>query len=256
MSYRKSVTLKSVKVEYTSGENWGEYRFLVSLNGQPTYEISTGDDAAADGSEWRNVQSLVPPSLFGNEIISDTDSVRVRCESWEFDGGLRFGDGYGVVENEFRLGTAVNQSVRINDNDGNRVIFNLDVRITEIPPEPEREPNLLGVRLYEDWKYNVDSPRTGGVFERARSQTFGVGQFNVAGGTTIPAASRPPRMRVNVRPDRTSSVKVGVKHFVTLFSEFDQQGERLVLNANTPEMPAGWNDRVRSISVEMYPMPR
>jgi hypothetical protein len=255
MAYHMNISLKEVLVVYTDGENRGEYKFLLTANGQPTHEIITGDDTAWDGSVWTNVGYLNPPSLFPSYTFDDDNQkVRLKMESWESDGGFRFGDGYGFVEADvgFRDNGIVYRD--IHDDDGNHVQFRVSVTTWPVAPTPETVPNLNGVILYEDWKYNVDSPR-GSILTRPRAQRFEPGEYNLPYQTPFNINGR-PGLRLGVRPNSVSSLKIGSGYYLELFDEKDWTGQSITVNENKWVMPDGWNDRVKSFRVLLYPLPR
>jgi hypothetical protein len=264
MPYFANYNLKSVKVKYTSGES-GEYTFTLSYNGTPHYIITTPEDVP-DGWVWEDHSATIYRT---SELESDQNFTLV-FESREYDDGFfRGGDDVGKTERSFGINDNGIHTISLTDGAANQVEFLVEIAIhtpypsfgsTVLPPE-DTVPSLRGVRLYEDWKYNLESSSRladrfllGGV----RSQNFDVGEYDLPYDEEFIFNGRFPFpvLQLGVRPDSVSSLKVGTGYYVELYDQLGQRGEMKSISENTPIMPDGWNDRVKSIRVSKIPVPR
>jgi hypothetical protein len=260
MTYFANFSLESVTVQYTSGED-GEYTFKLLYNDQTYYIINTPQDVA-DGTIWLDTSAVI----YRTSDLSNNQSFKIGLESREYDGDFRLGDGVGKVEKFFGINDKGLHIVPLDDDEGNKVEFHVHIDIFVYPPfgdvppptKKETDPSLRGIRVYEDWKYNAESNRSLQGLLRVRSQNFEAGDYNLPYEPEFISSGRFPFpvKALGVRPDSISSLKVGTDFYIELYDQLGQQGNMITLSENTPIMPNGWNDRVKSIRVRQIPVPR
>lgn len=134
----------------------------------------------------------------------------------------------------------------------------------------ETTPNLKGVEVFEDWKYNTETIQPTNRLLRVRKEKFGLGSWDLLGFivSTIPSMVDPITGRIipprtiqlpSVRPKTISSVKVGEGYIAVLYDRSlaeKAQAKSITLKQNTSIMPPEWNDRAMSLEVLTTPRVR
>lgn len=118
----------------------------------------------------------------------------------------------------------------------------------------KKEPNLSGVIVYEDWKFNSESVQPSNPFLRVRKQKFAEGTFNLPFERDFSTRGQYGRT-LGVRPNTISSIKIGEGYYCELFSDLDAKGESIEINQNTEALIPTWNDRAKSIKVSKVGVP-
>jgi hypothetical protein len=253
MTYFAYFSLESVTVKYTSGED-GEYTFQLLYNDRTYYVINTPQDVA-DETIWVDTSAVIHRT----SDLADNQSFKLVLESREYDDSFRLGDGVGKVEKFFGINDKGLHIVPLEDDEGNKVEFHVRISISvyplfgDVPPPTNKEtdPSLRGIRVYEDWKYNAESDTSLSPLTRVRSQNFEAGDYDLPYEPEFISSGRFPfpAIVLGVRRDSISSLKVGTNFYVELYDQLGQQGNMITISENTPIMPNGWNDRVKSIRV-------
>jgi hypothetical protein len=156
-----------------------------------------------------------------------------------------------------------------NDTFESIVVERIDVGFGQPSAPLDVDPNIKGVTVFVDWKFNQDSPRFR-PFE-SRSQTFAVGEFNLPFNEPIDWIGGRRFFRPGIQPFSISSIKVGKGFYVELFDQSNFLGDPLIivescqdirlLNPNRyksaeVQRAKSWNDRTVSLRVKEIPGPR
>jgi hypothetical protein len=189
--------------------------------------------------------------------LEDDQKFNLTFYSQEDDGGFRFGDDIGSVEKSFGINDKGIHNIALQDDGDNEVEFRIRVEtwpeiVITLPKIPDTVPSLRGIRVYEDWKYNV-----GSGFIPALVQNFDAGDYDLPYEPEFSMGGRfpfPVRV-IGVQPDSISSLKIGNGYYVELYDQLGQKGTMIKVSENTPIMPDGWNDRVKSIGVRKIESP-
>jgi hypothetical protein len=117
---------------------------------------------------------------------------------------------------------------------------------------PKVVNGLTGVRLFEARNFGKDVPPLT-LFGPSR-QTFSVGFHNLPEnseplGGVVGGVPDSISQRFVIQPGVTKSVLVGQGFTASAYSELNGGGEKLSITENLIDMPAGWNDRIKSIEV-------
>jgi hypothetical protein len=243
MTYFANFGLESVKVKYTSDED-GEYTFQLSYANEVYDTINTPQDVA-DGSVWPNVGIPGLIKLALTSELEDNEKFNLVFESREYDDGFRFGDDIGRVEKSFGISDAGSHTIPLTDDGGNEIEFRISISIIKVPRPKDTVPSLRGIRVYEYQKYNASLVVPGLI------QNFGVGYYDLPYEPEFLVGGRfpfPVRV-IGIQPDSISSLKIGSSYYVKLYDQIGQKGNMIEILENTPIMPDGWNDRVKSIEV-------
>ncbi|MGG9961011.1 hypothetical protein [Ferruginibacter sp. SUN106] len=257
MAYKAYFSLDSVKVIRSDGED-GEYSFRLYYENN-LYSIINTPENVADGSIWRGAFVA-----YQTKPLALTDKFKLKLESIEYDGGLRFGNGYAMTEKEFDINSKGIHTIYMKDNDENEIEFrvaisiNVDSAFGDIVTTQNTENNLIGAMIYEDWHYNKESDSTLPLFAKARSQHLAAGEYDLPYEPDIRTGGRWGSFGkvLGVRPDTISSLKIGNGYYVELFDMVGRTGNSITLSENTPEIPASWNDKAKSIIVTLRQQPR
>jgi hypothetical protein len=133
----------------------------------------------------------------------------------------------------------------------------------EQPAPLDTQANLNGVLVFEDWRFNQESDRSLGIFDRVRSQQFDSGDYNLPYEPSIFVRDNPVHV-FGVRPKTISSIKVGSGYYVEIFDEENFKGNMLTIvestsdirvlrkehyNVTSVEQAKIWNDRAMSLKV-------
>lgn len=245
MAYNATFKLESVKVNYTSAED-GEYTFRLYYDNRLVFVINTPEDVE-DGSIWRDTSS----AHHTTSDLKDDQFFKLVFESQEYD-EFRGGDDIGRVERLFGINNKGNFTIPLEDDGDNTVEFNISISIQPVPvlapPPPPKDTvrSLRGIRAYENRKYNANSGIIPGI-----TQNFDVGSYDLPYRPVIMVGGRFPFpvQVIGIQPDSISSLKIGTNYFVDLYDQFGQKGEVIRIDENTPIMPPGWDNRVKSIGV-------
>lgn len=139
------------------------------------------------------------------------------------------------------------------------------------PPPLDTDPNLTGVLVFEDWKYNQTSDRSLGIFARARSQKFDVGEYPILPNESALTLRRGTILRLGVRSNMISSLRIGTGYYIELYEKQNFAGEMLTIRESTDDIRVlrkehysatevneakNWNDRTMSLKVMKYPLIR
>jgi hypothetical protein len=125
-----------------------------------------------------------------------------------------------------------------------------------VPDRPAKTPNLRGVIVYEDWKFNAESNTLRTLFlGNVRSQHFDVGTYDLPFDPAWDPSNPSPRLVFAVRPTMVSSIKVGTGYYATIYDGPSGTGNALEINQNLDILKPEWNDRAMSLMVSKVPIP-
>lgn len=257
MSFIYIVKFTTIEV-HDDGDNWpngaGEIYFGLAVNSvivasrtrDNPYEIDSGNS--------------IPINQETRIEIPQNASFTVSGWVNEQDSGLSWDDDNAGEFKETYINANPLSTIRSKRLTGDGVDVTVHWEIETVPDlfgggepiPPNTEPNLKGVIVYEDWKFNSESDRTGPAILRVRSQRFGVGEYNLAFEPEFQIGGGWGKL-MGVRPDSISSLKVGSGYYVELFDQRDWVGNKLEISENTPILQADWNDRTKSMIVRQVP---